>query len=217
MSISYIDRVLRGVRAVSPTEKLILVILSDYARAPGGTSWPSVDTIAWEACIERRQAIALLAQLRADGWIEALGSGRGGRGKSTHYRLNLKRIVDCADAAKRLRAEKKGARQRTVNDPLNSADGCTVSTPETVQPTTGKGAVQSTNRAVGGKETVHCSAPEPLGLAVIQPKVSRTSNPLRKAFNPKPQEPTTETDAEHTARLEAERQRQVKLARAWKG
>jgi nucleotidyltransferase/DNA polymerase involved in DNA repair len=222
LAIGYINQVLRGVRTVSPTEKLILVIISDYARSPGGTSWPSVDTIAWEACIERRQAIALLARLRAEGWIEALGSGRGGRGKSTHYRLNLKRIVNCADVAKRLRAEKKDARERTVTAQINSADGRTVSASETVQPPTTKGAVQSTKGAVGGTETVQPAAPEPLNLAVISTGFSRTSNPLEKVLDPKGENPNatplqklgtmvlTETEAERAARIEAERDRQLK-------
>jgi len=42
VAVGYVDWVLRGVRAMTPVEKLILVILSDYSRPPGGIAWPSV-------------------------------------------------------------------------------------------------------------------------------------------------------------------------------
>jgi hypothetical protein len=71
------------------------------------------------------------------------------------------------------------------------------------------------------------AAYEPLNLAVISTGVkSRTSKPIDKDLTPKPENPTSkalakqaarepdESDSERNARIEAERQRQLKEVKA---
>jgi len=181
LAVSYIDRVLRGVRGVTPVEKLIIVILADYARAPGGMSWPSVGTVAWEAGIAHRYASEMLAKLRASGWIEVVGSTRGGRGKSTCYRLNLPRIVEFAERAKDER--KRMVKGRAKDEPRDS-----VSRPETMNKTAAKDEQKRGKDEQQGTETMNPSSPEPLGLAVITSTgISRTSNPSDKSLTQKPE------------------------------
>src|SRR5205823_5358968 len=90
MAVEYVDAVLRGLFGVTPTTKLVAVVLAEHAgRGSGGVSWPSIDTIACLAGIDPRNVRRHIAILVEAGWILPISSRKGGRAKSTHYRLNV--------------------------------------------------------------------------------------------------------------------------------
>ena len=58
--------------------RLVLIVLADHAKKDGTAAWPSVDTIAHEARMSRRQVQRCLRELAAEGHIEATGKTRRG-------------------------------------------------------------------------------------------------------------------------------------------
>jgi hypothetical protein len=175
LAVNYIGKVLRGVRGIVPAQKLILVVLADYARAPGGESWPSVATIAWEAGINRRQVSDHLARLCESGWLQIVGSNRGGRKQTTRYKLNLARIYGDAEQAEYRRTEKHAA-GRTVSQRRKHAAGRTVNGAETMHSSVSKPCTPPEKPCTPALETMHSTAYEPLVLQplVLQPLLSRT-------------------------------------------
>jgi hypothetical protein len=59
-------------------ERLVLIVLSDYAHDDGGEAYPSVETIAREARLSERQVQRCLRDLEADDMIRNTGISRHG-------------------------------------------------------------------------------------------------------------------------------------------
>ena len=94
MSGRYMTAVLHGLQdpELPSGAKLTALALADCANnAHVGLAWPSVGTIARLASISTRQAREHLRALEKRGWIEVEERLRG-RSKTTHYRLNLRRM-----------------------------------------------------------------------------------------------------------------------------
>lgn len=78
------------------TQKLVLVRLADYARHNGGSIYPAVGTVAEECGLSSRAVqIALKALIDAD-ILELVEASVGGRGKTSRYALNLRRLAELA-------------------------------------------------------------------------------------------------------------------------
>ena len=70
-----------------------LVVLAHHWNETEGLSWPSPETIAKESGMSPRRATYALRKLEQAGRIIAVGSRKGGRGKSIRYRLNLPSVT----------------------------------------------------------------------------------------------------------------------------
>ena len=70
------------------SSRLVLLCIADHVNTESGTAYPSLDTIAEETCVSRRQVSRAIADLEAMGEIEVLHKGNG-RGYSTVYRILL--------------------------------------------------------------------------------------------------------------------------------
>lgn len=76
----------RTVRGIGATEKLVLLLLADYADEHA-VSWPSVAGLAADGCMGERTVQRALADLCQAGLI--LRSGTGGRGLTCRYTLAI--------------------------------------------------------------------------------------------------------------------------------
>lgn len=72
MSVHVISWVLRNSSARLGA-RLVLIVLADHAQADGTNAWPSVSTIAQEACLSKREVAYALKKLVTDGHIEKTG------------------------------------------------------------------------------------------------------------------------------------------------
>jgi DNA-binding Lrp family transcriptional regulator len=101
--------------------RAVLKELAWFADDNGQRAFPSVTTLAVRTGLSRRAVQKLLRELERIGAIDAVGSrlgGRGrasgGRGRSTHYRINLERLKANQNTANEVRpcvlrqADKKG-------------------------------------------------------------------------------------------------------------
>ena len=68
---------------------LVLLALADHADHDGGNIFPSIDTVARKSRCSPRQVKRIIADLRDTGALVPLGSTKGGRGRSTRYRLDF--------------------------------------------------------------------------------------------------------------------------------
>lgn len=163
MAVEHVTAVLHGLFNVDPSAKLVMLIIAEHARRGSALSWPSIETIARLACLQRRQVQAIITRLVELGWM-ALERKGGGRTKDRGgvpnvYRINMPRLLGARtnDAAERT---VKDAADNTVNsapgNTVNDAAQCTVSqdlsteqpltvqstAPLTVQSDAKKGAVE---------------------------------------------------------------------------
>jgi len=77
MSVHVISWVLQHSEEVL-AKRLVLLVLADHSRGDGSLAWPSVETIAHEARLSRRQAQRALRDLEASGAITPTGHTRQG-------------------------------------------------------------------------------------------------------------------------------------------
>ena len=132
MAIECVDVVLRGLRNVTPAQKLVALILAEHARrGTDGAAWPSVPTISDLAGTSERQVQRDLRALVAAGWVSAEKVSRGGR--PTVYRLNLKRLAESAAAHKAAAARKRGT--VTPTSPSSKRQTVTPTSPSALAPT----------------------------------------------------------------------------------
>jgi len=88
MSLVWDDTQFKG------TELLVLLCLADHANDEG-VCWPCYDRIAARARCTRRQAIRLVKNLRAEGWITVIGKRPTQKGQFVNlYRVHLKKGGD---------------------------------------------------------------------------------------------------------------------------
>jgi hypothetical protein len=109
----FVSLVMDGLVGVDPSAKLVVVVLADCANQnAGGIAFPSIATIARRTGICERQVRDHLRKLEVEDWISREGATHGGRGMTTRYRLNLRRLLTVAAlekaAAERRVSEKKG-------------------------------------------------------------------------------------------------------------
>jgi hypothetical protein len=78
-------------RQISGPQRLILLILADYARDDGSRCYPAVKTLMYKTGGDRRSVQRTLAKLRTRGVLIVERQGRG-RGRSTVYRINLEAL-----------------------------------------------------------------------------------------------------------------------------
>ena len=77
MSVHVISWVLRHSRETLG-RRLVLIVLADHASQDGSGSWPSVKTIAAEACMSERAVQYALRDLEESGAIMRMGWGPNG-------------------------------------------------------------------------------------------------------------------------------------------
>ena len=58
--------------------RLVLLVLADHAREDGSSAWPSIDTIATQARLSKRQAQRCLRDLESSGAIVETGRSAAG-------------------------------------------------------------------------------------------------------------------------------------------
>lgn len=79
---------------IGPGAAVVLRILERHANKDG-LSWPKIPTIARKTGLKDRTVRRHLRALEGFGLIEKASSGKGGRQKSTKYRLFAKSWLDC--------------------------------------------------------------------------------------------------------------------------
>ena len=206
MAIECVDVVLRGLRNVTPAQKLVALILAEHARrGTDGAAWPSVPTISDLAGTSERQVQRDLRALVAAGWVSAEKVSRGGR--PTVYRLNLKRLAESAAAHKAAAARKRGT--VTPTSPSALAPTVTSATPNgdtgvtpTVTSATSNGDTHVTqafkNRLLTGIEPARADAHD---AAVVDPALPLL---LFEKFKGRKGTPAPEPTAEDLERRKAE-------------
>lgn len=108
--------------------RMVLLAVADAANSDGEHAYPGVDNVARASLYSRRQAITLLAELVAHGWLEVESEG-GGRGHATTYRMPFQVPVERAATAP-------------------------IPPPERVQPPRLNGAARTPERVQSAPETV---------------------------------------------------------------
>lgn len=85
-----------------PAVKAVLQQLAWFADADGRNIFPSVSTIARRTGLTRRAVQKLLRELEAMGIIASVGSQGGGRGHSTRYEINMRKLQELKETANRI-------------------------------------------------------------------------------------------------------------------
>ncbi len=228
MSVEAVDAVLRGVFGVDPSAKLALIVIAEHCKqGNGGIAWPSVPTIALLACMSERNVRFIVHDMIAAGWLSIEQASRGGRGRTTVYRLNLPRMIAVAAAAKAAKAKARNPEaQFTVRTGKTVKPSSGFTPAETLKSGTRNPEIGERNPEMGGPKTLKPSSGEP----VLEPEINRTgvepararegsdqqgptSTPVRKKLNGEPEEPRAspaprprmETEGERLARHEREK------------
>ena len=74
-------------------QKLVLLVLCDYANDEGLSCHPSVAQVAHKSSLSDRQCKRVLKELMEHGWVSVIGNHSGGApGSTRHYRINVKTL-----------------------------------------------------------------------------------------------------------------------------
>ncbi|MFW6198811.1 MAG: helix-turn-helix domain-containing protein [Acidobacteriota bacterium] len=74
-------------------KQVVLLALADHADDDGRNAYPGVDRLAWKTGYHERTVRRVLTSLEKEGLLEVEGDKRGGRGRTTMYRLRLEKGV----------------------------------------------------------------------------------------------------------------------------
>lgn len=75
------------------SQKLVLIVMCDYANDDGLSCHPSVAQVAVKASLSDRQCKRVLKQLADDGYLSVIGNANGGKpGTTRHYQIDLERL-----------------------------------------------------------------------------------------------------------------------------
>ncbi|MDP9356584.1 MAG: helix-turn-helix domain-containing protein [Chloroflexota bacterium] len=74
---------------LSQRERLMLLALADHADEDGGSIFPSVARLAWKTGYSERSVQRILRDLEGRGLLAVEGDKKGGRHRTTRYRLTL--------------------------------------------------------------------------------------------------------------------------------
>lgn len=85
MSVHVLSWVLKHSPVDTPGHRLVLLVLADHANDDGSGAWPSVDTIAAEAKLKRRNVQYALRSLESQGHVKA--GGRSPYGTTIYHVL----------------------------------------------------------------------------------------------------------------------------------
>src|SRR5882757_1228433 len=91
-------------------ELLLALALADWANHDGKGIWAAVATMADKTRQSERTIQYQLRRMQESGWLEMMGAGKGGRAKSTDYRIPVERIPVNAGRVQKLHplSESKG-------------------------------------------------------------------------------------------------------------
>jgi hypothetical protein len=78
MSVHVLSWVLRHSPEANPSRRLVLLVLADHASHDGADSYPTIETISWEAKVSRSTVLRALADLETSGAIRRVGSRSSG-------------------------------------------------------------------------------------------------------------------------------------------
>lgn len=79
-------------------DSLILALaLADFARDDGTGIWPSVALMASKTMYDERTVQRWLAAMRESGWLVPVGTTKGGKGKTTMYRIPVELVPQGVD------------------------------------------------------------------------------------------------------------------------
>lgn len=99
--------------SLQPTQKMVLLAMTDWANDQGGSLYPSMAGIAQRASISERHAQRVVRALVAMGWLAVVGNAAGGMpGRGCNYAINVRRLREeaaQADAEQALRDAKNSA------------------------------------------------------------------------------------------------------------
>lgn len=76
---------------LDPPAKLVLLAMADHADHEGRNVRPSVDLVAWKTGYSPRQVQRIIRELERKHILIRTSAGSGGRGQSTHYRIDLEK------------------------------------------------------------------------------------------------------------------------------
>lgn len=104
--------------------RCLAIALADAADDEGGGIYKSVATLAHQSVQSERTVQRVLPRLVAQGWLEVVQGGRGGRGLATVYRIAPAWITRCAVERARARLEgRRPARVELIGDGGDGAAG----------------------------------------------------------------------------------------------
>ena len=72
-------------------EALVLLALADHADHLGNSVYPSVGLVAWKTGLSERHTQRLMRGLEKKGILVRVRFREGGRGHTTHYRIDLEK------------------------------------------------------------------------------------------------------------------------------
>lgn len=78
---------------LSPTQKLVLIVLCDHANDVGGSCHPSAKRVAQKASLSERQCRRVLKELAALGYFDVVGNAAGGGNLTKKLQLNVQKIT----------------------------------------------------------------------------------------------------------------------------
>jgi hypothetical protein len=243
VAIEHVSAVLHGLFDVTPSAKLVMLILAEHSRrGANALSYPSVDRIADMACLSAREVQFILRELKDAGYLHVITGG--GRARPNQYRLNLERLA--LEQRKRCNGVHRKLSTKGETD-------FTVSNTERVKSDARKGETLPSKGCSPLRERVKPTSPEPgLTGTSLEPGLTgrpvdkfvgsessqKTETPIDKDPRPKPEprstadvkaiahgmlsrlgpKRTTEPNREKTPEeLEAEKQRQLRMLQASQG
>lgn len=77
----------------SPGQKLVMMCLAHHAQDDGTRIYPGIEAIGRVAQLNERSVRRLLAEMVRMGLLTIVEHGRGGRGKVTHYAMNVEFVA----------------------------------------------------------------------------------------------------------------------------
>ena len=75
------------------SQKLVLIVMCDYANDDGLSCHPSVAQVAVKASLSDRQCKRVLKQLQDDGYLSVVANPNGGKpGTTRHYKISVEKL-----------------------------------------------------------------------------------------------------------------------------
>lgn len=117
------------------SQKMVLLILCDFADDLGKNCYPSIATIADKASLSERQTQRVMSELMADALIGTSGKFvHGGRGLSRRYQINIQKLSDIAKLVRQNRAQEQ--EKGDTMSPFSVVDKSVSDAPKRVTSTT---------------------------------------------------------------------------------
>lgn len=193
---------------LEPELKPLAACLADVANDDGTSIWPSVAYMAWLMGRSERQIQTCMQKLREAGVLVVVSGGKGGRSKSTEYRMieeslpKRERWKNHAESTWFKRPRKRPASGKTIRRPdaISSISTGPQSFPQAAarKPR----SLRHENHAVCDVKTTQCTSPDTLVDPLVSP-VSESRKTEKPTVQTAPAVENSETLKRRIAELAA--------------